>query len=109
VTLRIEFLPRALGDLRDAFHWYESQRVGLGSKFLQAVDEVLERVRVLPEGHALAARNTRKVLLPRYPYFLLYAREGERIIVTAVLHTKRHRRNWLGRLRETAAPYQVSA
>jgi hypothetical protein len=40
--------PLAQADLDDAATWYEGQQSGLGSRFLDAVDHVLNRVRETP-------------------------------------------------------------
>ena len=82
----IRLLPEAEQEVYEAFRWYERQRPGLGFDFLLALDAVLERLRRLPEGHEIVALRTRKALLRRFPYLVLYALEENRILVTAVFH-----------------------
>lgn len=36
--------PGALADLRDAAIWYDGERQGLGSDFIDAVDEAVQRI-----------------------------------------------------------------
>ena len=45
MTRRFILRPRAEHDVQSAFEWYESQRTGLGEKFLAALRERLEAVR----------------------------------------------------------------
>jgi plasmid stabilization system protein ParE len=80
--------------VEDAYWWYERQRSGLGLEFLLAFDAAVERLRRLPEGHELVARRTRKALLRRFPYLVLYAVEAERVLITAVFHARRDPRRW---------------
>src|SRR5690349_16407057 len=47
----VEFRSAARRDLREAFHWYESQRLGIGSRFLAGVGATLDEIRRLPDGH----------------------------------------------------------
>ncbi len=98
----VHLLPEAERELEDAFRWYERQRKGLGLEFLLAFDAVVENLRRLPEGHELVALRTRKVLLRRFPYLVLYAVEADRILVTAVFHGRRDPRRRSDRVREAA-------
>ena len=98
----VHLLPDAERELEGAFWWYERQRSGLGLEFLLAFDAVVESLRRLPEGHELVALKTRKALLRRFPYLVLYAVEAERILITAVFHGRRDPQRWSDRVRESA-------
>jgi plasmid stabilization system protein ParE len=89
-------------ELEDAFWWYERQPSGLGLELLLAFDAAVESLRRLPEGHELVALKTRKVLLRRFPYLVLYAVEAERVLITTVFHGRRDPRRWSDRVREGA-------
>jgi len=97
----VHLLPAAERELEDAFWWYERQRSGLGLEFLLAFDAVVESLRRLPEGRELVALKTRKALLRRFPYLVLYAVEAERILITAVFHARRDPQRWSDRVRES--------
>ena len=98
----VHLLPEAERELEDAFWWYERQRSGLGLEFLLAFDAAVERLRRLPEGHELVALRTRKALVRRFPYLVLYAVEAERVLITAVFHGRRDPSRWSDRVREGA-------
>lgn len=98
----VHLLPEAEQELEDAFWWYERQRSGLGLEFLLSFDAAVESLRRLPEGHELVALRTRKALLRRFPYLVLYAVEVERVLITAVFHGRRDPRRWTDRVRERA-------
>lgn len=98
----VHLLPEAERDLEEAFWWYERQRTGLGLEFLLAFDAAVEGMRRLPEVHELVAHRTRKALLRRFPYLLLYTVEAERVLITAVFHGRRDPRVWSDRVREGA-------
>jgi len=98
----VHLLPEAERELEDAFWWYERQRSGLGLEFLLAFDAAVESLRRLPEGHELVALRTRKALLRRFPYLVLYAVEAERILITAIFHGRRDPQGWSDRVREGA-------
>lgn len=108
MRLPADLLPEAEREFEVAFQWYEHERPGLGFEFLLAFDAAVEKLRRLPEGHELVARRTRKALLRRLPYLLLYVVESRRIVVTAVFHSRRDPRRWSGRVRECAVVQRAS-
>ncbi|MDP2681535.1 MAG: type II toxin-antitoxin system RelE/ParE family toxin [Deltaproteobacteria bacterium] len=81
--------PEAENDLKEAFSWYEDNRLGLGYDFLLRVDVGLRFIERKPEIHAPEYKGTRKHLIKRFPYKIIYLVEKERIIVLAVIHGKR--------------------
>ena len=96
----VQLLPEAVREVEEAFWWYERRRRGLGLEFLLAFDALLENLRRLPEGHEAVAMRTRKALLRRFPYLVLYALEEKCVLVTAVFHGHRNPRRWSNRVRE---------
>ncbi len=86
---RVIVSPEAENDLKEAFSWYEDNRTGLGYDFLLQVDAGINFINRNPESHPIEYRGTRKHLIKRFPYKIIYLVEEERIIVLAVLHGKR--------------------
>lgn len=81
--------PEAEYDLKEAFSWYEDTRKGLGYDFLLQVDAGLRFIERNPEIHPAEYKETRKHLIKRFPYKIIYLIEKEKIIILAVMHTKR--------------------
>jgi len=67
----------------------ENKRQGLGYDFLLQVDAGLRFIERNPEICPPEYRGTRKHLIKRFPYKIIYLVEKERIIVLAVIHGKR--------------------
>ena len=88
------FTAEAEADIDEAFRWYEAQRPGLGAAFLGALDVAVEAVGSRPATCAIIHRNTRRVLLPKFPYGLYYRMMDECILIVACIHAKRHPRTW---------------
>jgi plasmid stabilization system protein ParE len=76
-------------DLKEAYSWYEDKRQGLGHDFLLQVDAGLNFIARNPAIHPTEYKGTRKHLLKRFPYKIIYLVENERIIVLAVIHGRR--------------------
>jgi len=81
--------PEAEDDLKEAFYWYEDKRTGLGYDFLLQVDAGINFIYRNPEIHSIEYKGTRKHLIKRFPYKIIYLVEEEKIIILAVLHGKR--------------------
>lgn len=81
--------PEAEDDLKEAFSWYEDKRTGLGYDFLLHVDVGINFINRNPEIHPIEYKGTRKHLIKRFPYKIIYLIEEEKIIVLAVIHGKR--------------------
>ncbi|OGW12695.1 MAG: hypothetical protein A2W77_05000 [Nitrospinae bacterium RIFCSPLOWO2_12_39_16] len=82
--------PEAEDDLREVFSWYEDSRIGLGYDFLLQVDAGINFIKRNPEIHPIEYKGTRKHILKRFPYKIIYFVEEEKIIVLAVLHGRRN-------------------
>ena len=87
-------MPEAEADAEEAFEWYEAQRPGLGPAFRRALDIAVAAVENQPEAYAVIHRNTRRVLLPRFPYGLYYRVLEQNVAVVACIHGKRHPKTW---------------
>jgi len=87
----------AASDIEDAFLWYEHQRPGLGHEFLDAVQAAGERIASHPTMYPIIHRNTRRALLPRFPYGIFYRVYDDVIVVVACMHGSRNPRRWKSR------------
>ena len=81
--------PEAEDDLKEAFSWYEDKRTGLGYDFLLQVDAGINFINRNPEIHPIEYKGTRKHVIKRFPYKIIYLVEEEKIIFLAVIHGKR--------------------
>ncbi len=80
----------AIQDMTEAFEWYENKRMGLGSEFLNEVDDYFDRIAQNPE-HYQSYRTQRVAVMHRFPYKIAYEIEQEEtIVVYAVYHHKRN-------------------
>ena len=98
--ITIEVREEAEAEIREAFAWYEEKVLGLGHQFLSSVDAVLERIRRHARGFPVVERGTRKAILRRFPYVLLFFLDGSHEIVLAVYHGQRRPLTWSHRVFE---------
>ena len=94
VTLRVE----AQADFDAAFHWYQSQRAGLGAEFAERVQETLDQIAARPELYPRVLPDVRRAVVRRFPYLVIYQVEPDRIVVVSIVHGSRDPRFWYERL-----------
>jgi hypothetical protein len=99
VTVR--FLKVAQVELREAVRYYESQATDLGADFLLEVTAAVERITEFPVAWQTVDVDLRRCQLGRFPYALVYAEEGDGILIVAVPHLHRRPEKWQRRLRQT--------
>ena len=97
MTRKTVFRPQADQEVQSARQWYEEQRPGLGSEFAQRIDEAIERVASNPLAFPAVHGETRRVVVRRFPYGVYFLVLADQIVVTAVMHGRRHPRRWQSR------------
>jgi plasmid stabilization system protein ParE len=85
--------------LAAAVQWFEEQRAGLGAEFFAEVTATIDRLESFPEGGSpiSADRLTRRLLVARFPYQVVYRLTPDEIVVLAVAHLKRRPNYWKDR------------
>ena len=95
--MRLEFHAEALAELHSAAEYYESRKVGLGVRFLDVVDEALERIARDPIAWPPADEDVRRCLTRVFPFGVFYTIELEFILILAVAHLAREPGYWASR------------
>ena len=93
-SLRIHSL--ASRELAEVVRWYESKRAGLGGELVDEFSESIARLTRNPEpGNPMSAdQQTRRLLMTRFPYQVVYRVRPSEIVVVALAHLKRRPGYW---------------
>ena len=94
----VEYHPLALEELIDSAEYYEARAELLGESFLDEVERAVADVSESPERWPYFLLNSRRRLLDRFPYSIVYLIETERIYILAVMHQRRRPGYWRKRL-----------
>jgi toxin ParE1/3/4 len=70
----------------------------LGATFVSRIREVLDRIASDPQRHTRVYLDVRKVLVPNFPYVILYREEPDEVFVVAVFHTSSDPSTWKSRV-----------
>ena len=94
--MNLRFLDPAEEEMLEAARTYEDQAGGLGERFLDEVEGCMELLLDRPHiGRRVG--EFRRFPLRKFPFTLIYALEGDDLVVVAVAHSRRRPGYWMGR------------
>jgi len=96
---RVEYHQGAIADVKGAVAWYRERSPKAASDFIEELRRATETIRHAPGRWPLGKNNTRRFLLWRFPFALIYSEEEVVITIWAVAHGSRRPEYWARRLR----------
>lgn len=66
-------------EVQEAFQYYQDKSEGLGFEFMRSLDAALQSVKRNPLAYQTIYKQTRRVLLRKFPYTLFYVAEENRV------------------------------
>lgn len=97
--MKVRLLAPANIDLEEAIYYYDHQLPGLGFRFFQEVNAAIERVKFLPLAWAKTGKRTRRCLVNGFPYAVMYVKDSDEIVITAIAHLHRNPDRYKDRIR----------
>jgi toxin ParE1/3/4 len=97
MTLAVVWTAEAQADLTEAFAWYEARRVGLGQRFVRALDAAVAEIADNPLQFPTRYRTLRRAGVRRFPYGVFFHVESDRVVVVACFHARRDPHLWHAR------------
>ena len=92
-------IPAAKRDVAAALAWYEEQSIGLGVEFLRCLEATLSLIQRYPLMYPAIFDDSRRALIRRFPYAVIYEIEPTRVVIYAVFHCSQDPDKWKARLR----------
>jgi len=92
-----EFHAEALAEYEEAARHYAEQEGGLEIRFINAVEDAIERIVDHPHQWRLIYPEVRRCLTRVFPYGVVYTLEDEYVLIVAVAHCSRRPYYWEGR------------
>ncbi len=75
--------------------------MAIADAFLDELDHAFDAIREMPGTWPSYILGTRRFLLHRFPYTVVYRSEGETVRVIAVAHQRRRAEYWRPRLKHS--------
>lgn len=96
--MKIRFLEIAWEELEDVVGYYRGQAQDLEISFMQEIAAALKLIMDFPDAWQPFHVGTRRCLLRRFPYGIIYKRFNDEILILAVVHLHRLPDYWIDRL-----------
>jgi len=96
--MKIEFLEPAQYELDEAIAYYDQQRQNLGSEFLSEVIDSIGRISEYPDAWQELTSRTRRCLIHRFPYGIIYQVRSDIVLIIAVASLHRKPTYWQDRI-----------
>jgi hypothetical protein len=94
---KVSILYEAKIEILEAIEYYEKKSHGLGIDLKNEIKSSIEIIRRFPECCILRNDETRRFLLNRFPYLLIYFYHKKHIWIIALAHCKRKPEYWIAR------------
>lgn len=88
--MKIKILPIANEDLLDGYYFYEQQKQGLGSYFMDSLFSDIDSLLLFGNIHPIFFKNYQRLLSKRFPFAVYYKIEKSTIIIYAILDCRRN-------------------
>jgi plasmid stabilization system protein ParE len=94
----LDIHPSALAELKSAISWYLEQNETTANKFVAAVDRAIDLILEAPRRWPGGELGSRKFVLQRFPYAVIYTDKESVVTILAVAHGHRQPGYWKDRL-----------
>lgn len=94
--MTIRWCPDALAEADAATEFYRDKRRGLAQRFLDNLEDALQRVEQHPHIYREVEPGIRKCRIRSFPYALIF-RDGPTIEIVAVMHIRQKPGYWKDR------------
>jgi plasmid stabilization system protein ParE len=99
--LKFSFHPAAKYELSQAAEFYKQKELNLGLDFLEEVYSAIKRILEFPLSFQKFSVNTRKCLINRFPFAIIYQIKEEGVIILAITHLSRKPGYWIERVKKS--------
>ena len=90
----LEFHPEAVAEARAAREWYAERSPLAAAVFMDEIERATEMIMEAPNRWPRYLHGTRRYLLRRFPFSVIYRVAGTSVQVIAVMHGKRRPGYW---------------
>lgn len=92
------FHPQAWQEVEEAAEWYGQQNPEASIRFLSILHDGLESISRRPRRWPGYLRSTRRLILFKFPFSIIYREEPFEVSIVAIAHHKRRPEYWKDRL-----------
>jgi plasmid stabilization system protein ParE len=97
VARELEYLREAVEEAEAAARWYAERSATAAVEFSAELDAAESAIAQFPEAWPPFNHDTRRYLLRRFPFNVIYRVEPDRIVILAIAHARRRPGYWMSR------------
>jgi len=86
--MKVRYTDREREDVEIAFAWYERQRSGLGSEFLDCIETAIKLLIEYPAMYSTRYLSFRSCTIRRFPFSVFYTIEVNEIVIHSVFDNR---------------------
>eukprot|EP01037_Dinobryon_pediforme_P031583 gene31583-36143_t len=91
---RVRFTEAALAEVEDALAWFDDHNPEIVPGFRRALQSLVSRIESRPQQFPQVRPGTRRALMRRFPYVILFRETAEACCVIAIFHPRRDPKHW---------------
>jgi plasmid stabilization system protein ParE len=95
---QIDVHPEAVAEAQAAAQWYRERNALAADAFLAELDRAVERIAENPEMYPHYVQGTRRYLLQRFPFYLVYRQVVGKLEIVGIAHGRRKPGYWKKRI-----------
>ena len=95
---QVEYHQGAIADVKNAVTWYQKRSRKAALDFIGELNRAANAMREAPECWPKGKNDTRRLLLWRFPFTMIYSEQDSVITIWAVAHGSRRPEYWAHRL-----------
>jgi len=82
----------------ESYAWYYERGSHIAEAFDREIEHALEVLQKFPDRWPVYVGIWRRILLRRFPFGIVYGYMGKKIVVIAIMHTRRKPEFWKNRM-----------
>ncbi len=95
--MNFTFHPEAEKEIKETTNYYEHCQEDLGLEFAKEVYVSIENIVLYPKAWTIISKNTRRCLLKRFPFGIIYQEVNDTIIIIAIMQLNKTPKYWIER------------
>jgi plasmid stabilization system protein ParE len=95
---QVDIHPEAIAEAQAAHRWYRERSTSAADAYLTELDLAVAAIAEKPEMWPRYAHGTRRYILHRFPFYLVYRETPDRLEIIAMAHGRRKPGYWENRI-----------
>ena len=92
--MKVRFNPEAVLEINAAVDYYEDNEAGLGIEFVMEIQKGIEMISNYPDSWQQLSVSTRRYLIKRFPFGIIYLSYKDTLYIIAIMHLNRKPGYW---------------